>query len=301
MSDQSHIISDTLLDALAHLAEAETMRRHRLETRPRADISAFDGFEIMFDGSEGGVVHLDDDISPAADLLDAPVWPMNISSAVRTTDSHPSLPSGGWLFKSVRTLDPRKWRGRLARVTPRMVEHSEIFVSQSGVGASYFGPYALARDTATRAEADNHPGGGISVHPHSIYGARSHAPSKHIDWDIRVAHYLSLRREYLWSVLIGEGELPRVRYVTDIVGVREAFRFRDIPEGKKRRAALRHWVRDHWRQFGRESGADRQWIREHLRGAEDFAWSGFRCRIEPSREDARWNNWTRAKDRRRVA
>jgi hypothetical protein len=53
----------------------------------------------------------------------------------------------------------------------------------------------------------------------------------------------SLRRRYLWSVLIGEAEdEPRGRFVTDPLGVREVFRLRDVPPGKQRRAALLHWV-----------------------------------------------------------
>jgi hypothetical protein len=59
----------------------------------------------------------------------------------------------------------------------------------------------------------------------------------------------SLRRRYLWSVLMGEAENePRARFVTDPVGVREVFRLRDISPGKRRRAALLHWVRANWRQ-----------------------------------------------------
>jgi len=104
-----------------------------------------------------------------------------------------------------------------------------------------------------------------------------------------LAHGIMLRREYLWSVLLGEPGIPRARFVTDPLGVREAFRLRDIPSGKSRRAALRHWVRNHWRKHGRDSEADRAWVRAHMRGATDFTWNGFMCRVEPSRDDMRRN------------
>jgi hypothetical protein len=96
----------------------------------------------------------------------------------------------------------------------------------------------------------------------------------------------SLRRRYLWSVLIGEAEdEPRARFVTDPLGVREVFRLRDVPPGKQRRAALLHWVRAHWRRRRQVTEADKLWIRAHLRGAWSYTWNGLRCEIEPSELD----------------
>jgi hypothetical protein len=55
---------------------------------------------------------------------------------------------------------------------------------------------------------------------------------------VRLVAGFSLRRRYLWSVLIGEAEdEPRARFVTGPLGVRELFRLRDVPPGKQRRAA----------------------------------------------------------------
>jgi hypothetical protein len=95
----------------------------------------------------------------------------------------------------------------------------------------------------------------------------------------------ALTQEYQWHIGIGLEELPRVAFPTDPTGVRAAFRFRDIPAGKARRAALIHWVTEHWRKHRDVSNEDRIWVREHLRGATDFSWNGLRCTIRPSKAD----------------
>jgi hypothetical protein len=94
-------------------------------------------------------------------------------------------------------------------------------------------------------------------------------------------------RRLNWRVLLGFDGHPRIGFRTDPVGVREVFRLRDIPEGKKRRAALRHWVRDHWRTpvSAEENRAAMIHVREHLRGETQFHWNGLSCSIIPSEID----------------
>jgi hypothetical protein len=89
---------------------------------------------------------------------------------------------------------------------------------------------------------------------------------------------LSLR--YEWTVAFGLGEGPRIRFLTDPAGARAAFRLRDLPPGRERRAALRHWVQAHNRRKHDDSEA-RAWVRRHLRGATEFVWNDMRCSISP--------------------
>lgn len=91
--------------------------------------------------------------------------------------------------------------------------------------------------------------------------------------------------EQFWKVRIGWDSLPRITFNTDVLGVREVFRLRDIPNGAQRRAALRHWVGEHWR----ENEKDRIKVRRHLRGAIKFSWNGLQCEIEPSLLDRKDN------------
>ncbi len=81
-----------------------------------------------------------------------------------------------------------------------------------------------------------------------------------------------------------EPKVPSLSLITDPIGVRELWKFRDIRSGRTRRDALIHWVRDHWRQ----SRTDEQteiYVREHLRGNDLLSYRGMEVQILPSRED----------------
>lgn len=89
---------------------------------------------------------------------------------------------------------------------------------------------------------------------------------------------------YYWRVLLGYQGHPRIAFMTDPVGAAAAFRLRDIPEGRERRAALRHWVTEHWRK-NRTDPSEEHRVRAHLRGATEFSWNGLRCSIVPAAFD----------------
>jgi len=90
---------------------------------------------------------------------------------------------------------------------------------------------------------------------------------------------------YDWKIVLGFHEaLPKISLVTDPIGSREIFKLRDIPAGMSRRAALKHWVREHYRKSVRDPDEETKII-AHLRGAEEFVWNGMYCRIQPSQHD----------------
>jgi hypothetical protein len=91
-------------------------------------------------------------------------------------------------------------------------------------------------------------------------------------------------RRYEWSVLLSQDGAPAISFQTDPIGAREAFRLRDIPNGASRRAALLHWVKEHWRKK-RSDSAEETRVRAHLRGQEEFVWNGLHCRIKASQYD----------------
>jgi hypothetical protein len=112
---------------------------------------------------------------------------------------------------------------------------------------------------------------------------RAFSPQK-IDKVIKTSQSFALSERYWWHVSLGFLGNPRVKLPTDSTGVKNAFALRDVPEGKQRRAALRHWVTDHWRQNRADPDLE-NYVRQHLRGAVEFNWNGLRCRLEPSRYD----------------
>lgn len=106
-------------------------------------------------------------------------------------------------------------------------------------------------------------------------------PLEHASDRITMAIGLYAYRKERWRVVLGLDGCPSIGFVTDPIGVKEVFRLRDVPEGARRRAALRHWVTSHWRQTRIDSRTARE-VRAHLRGTTQFAWNGFTCRIIPS-------------------
>jgi hypothetical protein len=64
------------------------------------------------------------------------------------------------------------------------------------------------------------------------------------------------------------------------------FQDREIDPGRSRRAALRHWVRQHYRDVS-DSGL--AFVREHLRGNTEFGWRGLAAEILVSAFDLEKN------------
>lgn len=251
---------DAYLDAMAHAVGAEgTLNVHREHNLP---LSTFDGFQPYHpdDPNDQELILLSQ--SPA----DRPIWPMDVSFA-----SYAFIDNGfQWTFDRVRTLPVKEYRGKLKLVTPIMYEHRLAVIRADGTGSSACDALAFSS--------------GQLVDVLTGFHSRKKAEMRMAYLAVACAHGARLRQRYYWSVLLGENAGPRARFLTDIAGVREVFRLRDIPPGKQRRSALRHWVVDHWRRNrGQEDVA--HLVREHLRGALEFTWNGLRCSIVPSDED----------------
>lgn len=78
-----------------------------------------------------------------------------------------------------------------------------------------------------------------------------------------------------------EKDVPSLTVITDPTGVKELWKLRDIPEGKKRRAALLHWVQSHWRQ-NRVDPELESFVRKQLRGARTFNHGSLEVEVVPS-------------------
>jgi len=66
----------------------------------------------------------------------------------------------------------------------------------------------------------------------------------------------------------------------ELSSVKELFKTRDVPAGKKRRAALKHWVCSHARKHPTH-GSEQISIKEYLRGDYDANWHGMKVKIIP--------------------
>ncbi|MBW4089931.1 MAG: hypothetical protein HIU82_02310 [Proteobacteria bacterium] len=199
-----------------------------------------------------------------------PVWPMRF---VTFQQSKHDWPDGSMTFQSHRSISPREGRLIGAKSFSRyMIESKGTVFMPSGRKRSAIAPYSLIfgvwRNARFPADGSNRN-----------LGAVNSADLKEDDLRMRLAVTGALTHRYEFSVWIGHHSGPRLRFLTDPEGVREIFRLRDMLPGASRRAALRHWVRSHFRQK-RDTDAQ-AWIKRHLRGTTDFTWNGLRCRIQP--------------------
>ena len=163
-------------------------------------------------------------------------------------------------MRSIRTAEARLLGA--TRFSPRMVMDEMVVAKPDGTALSAKVPAALL--------------GGVwqNAAPGTITG-------RDVSDVVPVALGFALSLRYEWTVWIGLGDGPRIRFLSDPLGAREVFRLRDLPPGRERRAALRHWVSAHTRARRDDQDA-KAWVRRHMRGATDFVWNGLRCRIQPA-------------------
>lgn len=81
-----------------------------------------------------------------------------------------------------------------------------------------------------------------------------------------------------------EDVCPSLTLLTDPTGVKDFWKLRDVPPGRKRRDALLHWVEQHWRQNRHDPDVE-VFVRKHMRGSEDITQGQFRAKIVASKRD----------------
>lgn len=202
------------------------------------------------------------------------VEPSDLDSPLRVSvivdDSEAGNIPGRFTVMRMRQVDPRTVRGRVKWVAPVMVETRLAFFNGD-----------------RPAEVTGQIHGRIGGNWQPIMAGVDPMPPAHnilVDHRLRVAYGMQFTRRYEWRVRIGLPGLPSIELPTDPAGAQELFRLRDKPEGKSRRAALRHWVEDHWRMDRYDPELER-FVRKHLRGVVEFNWAGYQCRITPSTFD----------------
>jgi hypothetical protein len=285
--------TEHIIEALAFLICAEGGRSEIDDYLPpihKVPAARFDGFEPMTGTGE------DDWILVGKTAADQPMWPVDCAAAFPTAqygEPDDCWPEGTWQFTRFKTLVPKEWRGVLQRFYPRMVDQMQMFVRPNGKAETIRTPYAILADghviSPMRATGGGHgmnsPTANYQIDAAWFGYRQGHTAGGDDHRAIAMIGGMMLRKRYLWSVLIGEGKGPRARLFTDIVGMREIFRLRDIPPGKARRAALLHWVREHWRKRRDPTANDRAWVKAHIRGVWSYQWNGLLCQIVPSESD----------------
>jgi len=276
------ITLDDTLDALAYLT-CGTQHPQWHKDLGTCMPKEFDGFELLSQ-SDDSDIDRDPGVLVQENVLDFPIWPVDISIGHKVPGPQDlGHDTGTWQFLNFKTLDIRKWRGRLSISSPKMLEMRVLWTYPDGTMHSELKPIALFLNRAMWASMNRleNRGGGGDAPPAYFGGRNSHQPDSDYTNLVRLIGGFALRRYYQWSVLLGEEGSPRARWITDPIGIREAFKLRDIPEGEQRRKALLNWVREHWRRKRDWTANDVTWIKKHLRGQWSYNWNGFLCQIEP--------------------
>jgi hypothetical protein len=259
---QSTIVKDLADNILTFLYLCAEDGRHRLSV----PLKNMDGaVPIAFgaaprSATRHDLIVLPNDGAPALWPVDARV----VFSADRGRHADTDFwPLGTLQFGRMRSITTAEARRLGAtRFSPRMVMDEMVVAKPDGEAVSAKVPAALM--------------GGIwqNAAPGTIN-------AREVSEVIPAALGFALALRYEWTVWIGLGDGPRIRFLSDPLGAREVFRLRDLPPGRERRAALRHWVSAHTRAKRDDQDA-RAWVRRHMRGATDFDWNGMRCRIQPA-------------------
>lgn len=196
-------------------------------------------------------------------------WPIDVRM-IANDDENP----GALVIAKYRGLDPKAVRGRVTPSLPYPLLCATWWLNTGDALSTIFG-YRGPRQWANISP----------FHARGMIGQPTRSQETLDYWSTRVQIALgqSMLKRTQWRIYLSNGGLG-IEFPTDPVGVREVFRLRDIPDGKERRAALRHWVTEHWR-LNVQDPSEEVKVRQHFRGKVDFAWSGLNCRITPSEED----------------
>lgn len=95
---------------------------------------------------------------------------------------------------------------------------------------------------------------------------------------------------YEWFVYIRENEKSiGVKLPVAPENAKEIFALRDIPEGQKRKKAICHFVKEHYRNVRTRPEYDEEkrqaLVKQHLRGETKFNWRGLQVNIIPAEYD----------------
>lgn len=179
----------------------------------------------------------------------------------------------GVAFHRIRSVGAKSVRGKISSFRKHLVEQHTGFIDS--VGSYSCGSTIYGSQNGT---------------DWTVLGPtnRYQRPEAAKEDFLQVAFGIQFVRPFNWTVHLQFEGYPAAGFFTDPTGAREAFRLRDVPPGKKRRAALRNWVSSHMRKKRNDPGAETE-VRKHLRGATSFNWNGLKCTITPSKDAQKEN------------
>jgi len=266
---------ERVLDWLYQAPEFSIASRNVLHSGKRITAWDFDGAEPFVDAAlHGGVVGWEGDEMPEPWQVE---WPLDVRIITQFTGDQIPETEKRWVLMRYRGLRPQETRGRVTVALPWPMEMLMAEPLQASAFAVWYGRSGPGRWVPIHRTLTGWASGKETFD-------HSHEYDEDLSSRALLGVFLAKQRLQQWRVYLGLEGQPGLELPTTSRGAAEVFRLRDIPEGKDRRLALRHWVAEHWRAVASKPEEEVH-VREHLRGVQNFVWNGLRCRITPSRTD----------------
>jgi len=171
---------------------------------------------------------------------------------------------------SLKSTNAKQSRGRYKICDPRMVAYDMAVLPMTNRP-----PIAMSQIISWR--------GNTFVPNSTAYPRISHFTLEEQD-RIRILLGIQFTNRYDWVVQLGYPDRMKINFITNPSSIRDLFKLRDVPEGKKRRESLRNWVSEHKRKRSTIE-EDTIYVKKHLRGATSFSWDGLEGVIYPAQFD----------------
>jgi hypothetical protein len=258
-------------------------QRLSLEHMANKDLLYFDHIETMPGGSEWCALDPDGD---ERELVEAQ-WPVSIGMVMSKTteDQRPY-----YHMLHFETVEPALLRGKV-RFVPRYVgvlstchlfADGEWFAEVTPVGL--IGERWAMLDVGMRSESVR----SINTTTYSKERRSSERSRDEVNRSAAMAVSLALTERYSWHAALGSSKGgPRLVLPTNPKGCLALFSDREKRDEEKRRAALKHWVHNHFRASDKEG---LEYVRDHIRGATKFNWYGLGCELMVSEFDLEKND-----------
>lgn len=224
-------------------------------------------------------------------------WPIDFAVATWKPDGDPrGNQAPAFFLARVASVSAKEVRGRV-KIVPQHIVHvstaylyldQPVYAESTLVGLVNNKWQVIENETSRSRMAGN-----IGADTISTMRSYSKQYRNEIDTVICVQFAARLTHRYEWHVAFGEPDGTRLVVPTSPRACLALFRDRELREGENRRAALRHWVSEHWREKAADPN-EIAYVCQHLRGNRHFVWKGFPCELLVSEYDLERNEFFRS-------
>jgi|SRR5215472_1798092 len=269
--------ANKMLDALLTLSYRNT---ERLALRDQADCleQLYNRDFMFFDHAHtmpGSSEFFFNPTGEEAEFAQA-VWPIDCGVAITKED--------GLDFYHIETTNPAELRGKIKLVPSKIVTLRNVHIGSDDWFADtrYVGLFANNWIFIDQGITQQQARGGVNYH--RVRLASSHLRQEVQD-TVGMMFSVAFNARYAWHAALGVANGPRLLIPTNPSGCLALFANRKKGDAEARRAALRHWVHNHYR----ENDQDLIYVRDHLRGTVDFEWYDLIGEIRVSEFDLEKN------------